>query len=221
MFVDAGTETEPDKIDTASSTVVAATPDPVPVRSQQGKDTADQLAVMNKSLMLLWAEVKNLTDYRSHRPNGTAVMEEEQHSPSFLPFITSEEELTCFEDQLHEKTYFLKIHKTLVDRLESETDVKSRMHSAFQILFDKKFVVQCSWRGGGKSGPKIRLDEKGNVLRLFKAIGEDVGFVVGEEDVKKFFVTKLNNAQSSANNFKGVIKSSSKCYHKREKNVNK
>ena len=110
----------------------------------------------------------------------------------------------------------------VTQRIQTKTnDAKGRMHNSFILLFAKELVVQCSWRGGGKNGPKIPMNQNVNVIKLFKRIGEDDIFAVNIDDVERFLKNKLDNAQSSLQNCKGKIKSSSKIYHTRNNRINK
>ncbi|XP_035918435.1 cell wall protein RBR3-like isoform X3 [Anopheles stephensi] len=185
--------------------------------------TSEQLTVLNKSVALIWAELNYLTDHRNKTTYGAGTMQGPGHpittSIMTLPFLTSEAELTAFNENLGNDDFFESVLLLINDKVSGKPYAKNRMHDTFMMLFDRTFLATCSWRGGGKNGPKTRLDDKANIWRLLKTVGEQFE-IVTIEDVERLAKTKISNA-SSLKKYKGLVKSSTKCSHKRDKNNNK
>ncbi|XP_041773461.1 uncharacterized protein LOC121594354 [Anopheles merus] len=176
------------------------------------------LSMLKTSVAGVWTELEYLTDHRCKFADMNKNTHEMEENISFImPRITNESQLIEFNEQLLDDNYFQIVRNYFATTSQTgNKDAKSRMHDAFIALFDKQFVVQCSWRGGGKEGPKIPIDKYTNLWKLFKIIGENGRYTVEKQDVELYLKKKLRNAKSSLENYKGAIRSSSKIYHKRE-----
>ncbi|XP_035918492.1 uncharacterized protein LOC118516622 [Anopheles stephensi] len=119
--------------------------------------TSEQLTVLNKSVALIWAELNYLTDHRNKTTYGAGTMQGPGHpittSIMTLPFLTSEAELTAFNENLGNDDFFESVLLLINDKVSGKPYAENRMHDTFMMLFDRTFLVTCSWHGRGENWP--------------------------------------------------------------------
>ncbi|XP_053667913.1 uncharacterized protein LOC128718302 [Anopheles marshallii] len=124
------------------------------------------------------------------------------------PLISNFEELSEFESSLSNEEYFQQISKAkkieIVDK-----NVQNRLFALLDGIFDKNFLVKCSWTGISKTGTKIAMNSYKNILKLFKHVGSTNVIKVSDEMLKTFLMKRLKHAEERAK-AKGIRKSSSR-----------
>uniref|UniRef100_A0A182RCZ8 DUF4806 domain-containing protein n=1 Tax=Anopheles funestus TaxID=62324 RepID=A0A182RCZ8_ANOFN len=152
---------------------------------------------------------KTVSDLKNQRYENVIIPNQRQtlvmpttSNDEIIPLISSQQQL----HELNEKLALTEEFNRLKTKLEAKITVavgKQRMHEALYLIFNRLFLVKCSWSG---RGGKIEFRRFENILRLFAGIGEIGLEPISHSDIEKFFKTKLQNAKSNAKKT-GVIKS--------------
>ena len=122
--------------------------------------------------------------------------------------IASKQELGDFEQNLGSEDQFEEVKRKLRAKMKA-TETKARLHEALYLIFNRLFLVECSWSGRGGNGPKVAFRKHVNLLRLFADVGNVGSRKLDFAVLEIFFQKKLQNAKNSAN-VSGVIKSVSR-----------
>uniref|UniRef100_A0ABM2AAD2 DUF4806 domain-containing protein n=1 Tax=Anopheles coluzzii TaxID=1518534 RepID=A0ABM2AAD2_ANOCL len=147
-----------------------------------------------------------------------------QENEEIITLIASKKELIDFEQNLGFEDQFEDVKRKLQAKMKA-TATMERLHEALYLMFNRLFLVECSWSGRGVTGPKIAFRRYVNVLRLFADVGNVDGQKVDFESLENFFQKKLRNAKNSAV-VSGTIKSvsrssfSRKCKGRPKKKMN-
>ena len=134
------------------------------------------------------------------------IVQEDEADGVVFAKISDKNELAKFEADLMLTERFSFIKTWLLKQLKSIGCIP-RMHEALYIIFNRVFLMECSWSGlgVGRKKTKVEIRTNVNILRLLKEIGN----IQGIAELEKFFSKKLRNAGSAAQRT-GVIKSVSR-----------
>lgn len=91
-------------------------------------------------------------------------------------------------------------------RVNLGANVENKMLQALDIVFTRNFQCTCTWAGQSRTGPKSRISDKLNVLRVFRQIGEREDEIVTDDKLCAFFMKKLKNA-TKRKDIKGLRRS--------------
>ena len=79
-------------------------------------------------------------------------------------------------------------------------NVENRLHDTLDLVFDRKFVPECSWKGASRLGiTKKGMAAQTNILRLFKAVGSTEFNTCTDAELTRFFEKKLKHAKHRVN----------------------
>ena len=112
--------------------------------------------------------------------------------------IKSVDELICFETNLGNVEYFNDVLSFLHASVKRE-DVNNRLHDTLDLVFDRKFLPECGWKGIRRLGvQKIPLATQENILKLFKTVGTTPFCVCTDSNIESFFTKKTKVCQKSS-----------------------
>ncbi|XP_049292933.1 uncharacterized protein LOC125768818 isoform X1 [Anopheles funestus] len=120
--------------------------------------------------------------------------------------VKSQEEL----DKLEE---FLKIENNMqsmanhLNGLVSADDAANRFSEALYIVVTAKFLTQCSWIGGGKTGPKTALKKYKNLQKLLRLVAKQGVNYREEFKFDALLKSKIFHAKDRLLRFKNIRKS--------------
>uniref|UniRef100_A0A182PN81 DUF4806 domain-containing protein n=1 Tax=Anopheles epiroticus TaxID=199890 RepID=A0A182PN81_9DIPT len=158
------------------------------------QELSNRLLQVEKKLTKAFIEIERLK-------NGVMVTDVSKPvKPAFYSIryrpVTSEEQLTELNNRLgRDAAYFKTLTEWLMSRIVIE-DASNRLHDAMELLFDRAFLVKCSWKGRGRSQPKIPLGQQKNILKVFIAVGSNQFLKISEAYVAQFFKKKLPHARA-------------------------
>uniref|UniRef100_A0A182PZW7 DUF4806 domain-containing protein n=1 Tax=Anopheles farauti TaxID=69004 RepID=A0A182PZW7_9DIPT len=179
------------------------------------KKTMDQFLVNQQKVMAEILNVQHSILQKLSARDGANVpavtpTQLECQNPNEIPLfsftaIKALEELEDLEQKLHDSEYFDEVLNWLNSIIE-EDNPRNRMMQTLDLIFDKRFLIQCSWTGLGKFGAKIPMMNYKNVCKVFKEIGCTYSSTISPKDVTRFFRTMLKYAKQRAKN-QGLRKS--------------
>uniref|UniRef100_A0A182RTM4 DUF4806 domain-containing protein n=1 Tax=Anopheles funestus TaxID=62324 RepID=A0A182RTM4_ANOFN len=109
--------------------------------------------------------------------------------------VKSKEELDRLEEYLNNKNNMQRM-ATRINRLISQLDAANRFCEALFIVVSDKFLIQCSWTGNGRPGPKIAIQPYVNLQRLLQLVA-DKGLNRMEKPVyENILRSRLKNAKN-------------------------
>uniref|UniRef100_A0A182XQ38 DUF4806 domain-containing protein n=1 Tax=Anopheles quadriannulatus TaxID=34691 RepID=A0A182XQ38_ANOQN len=77
-----------------------------------------------------------------------------QESEEIIALIASKKDLGDFEQNLGSEDQFEEVKRKLRAKMKA-TETKARLHEALYLIFNRLFLVECSWSGRGGNGPKV------------------------------------------------------------------
>lgn len=147
--------------------------------------------------------------------NDDGHMEDEEYF--LFALVSTKIGLDDLEESIASAERFNNLKGWLMKKVKA-SNAKSRMHRVLYLLFNRIFIVDCSWSGRGGNGPKVEFRKYSNILRLFAVVG-GAGRALEDSIVEDFFIKKFKNSQSAAQ-AKGIVKSVSRGTFSRKKKKN-
>uniref|UniRef100_A0A1I8JV19 DUF4806 domain-containing protein n=1 Tax=Anopheles melas TaxID=34690 RepID=A0A1I8JV19_9DIPT len=105
--------------------------------------------------------------------------------------VSNEQEMNDLDHRLATDEAFCR---NLTNWLKAKISLQKpfrRMLHALDLVFEREFLMLCSWKGRSKSGPKIAICEQRYIVELFRVVGSNRCTTITDKIVAKFFVRKL------------------------------
>ncbi|XP_061501477.1 uncharacterized protein LOC133391391 [Anopheles gambiae] len=141
---------------------------------------------------MLLREIRNLRQYVEHSvQSGVIGPAPQEHIQQFeFSPLKDRTELEEFDKRLESDEENKKNILQYILRESGDTRIHYILHSAIDIVFSKTLFAHCCWTGINKGSKKIALMDFGNVLHIFKTLGN-----LSDTQVRDLFKQKNKNAK--------------------------
>ncbi|XP_053663549.1 uncharacterized protein LOC128712686 [Anopheles marshallii] len=129
----------------------------------------------------------------------------ETESFTEITSVTSKEELDKLEEFLSIESNLQSMVKCISSLLTTD-DAANRFCEALYIAVNDKFLIQCSWGGSGKDGPKIAFNRYVNLHNFLRIVADEGINSLEWADYEKILRSKLKHAKNRLR-FKDMRKS--------------